>query len=295
VGDAIGTHALWEAGDRVAVAVSGGLDSVVLLDLLHHTAAWHEGRLSVVTLDHGTRPSATADAERVVELADRYGLVCTRLALGLGPTASEAQCRTARYAALDGLDVDRVALGHHQRDQAETVLLQLLRGAGARGLRAMRWRRGRYVRPLLDTPHADLEAWAAHRGLEWQEDPTNHEPRFTRNRVRAELLPLLESIRPGAVRSLARSARVSAAEDEWLTALVDQDPVARRTDRWPRAWVANQPLALVGRALRRARPDATTSQVDAVRAAAARGGGRVAMGNDAAWIIDEDHVWLDET
>ena len=115
VGDAIARHRLWDRGQRVAVAVSGGLDSIVLLNVLLETRRWHGGILEVVTVDHGLRPDGAADADFVAERAMALGLPLHRFALVL-PDASEASAREARYAVFDALPVDRVALGHHRDD-----------------------------------------------------------------------------------------------------------------------------------------------------------------------------------
>ena len=137
VGECIAREALWEPGHSVAVAVSGGLDSMVLLDVLHELTAWHGGRLTVITVDHGTRPSSSDDAAFVQEFCVARDLPCERARLELGESASELVCREARYDVFERLCVDRVALAHHRDDQAETVLLQLIRGAGTRGLGGM--------------------------------------------------------------------------------------------------------------------------------------------------------------
>jgi len=165
VAEAVARHRLWANGDRVAVAVSGGLDSVCLLDLLQQTAGMHGGALSVVTVDHGTRPGSAEDADFVEALCAERGVPCTRIDLALGRDASEAGCRAGRFLAFEALDTEVVALAHQRDDQAETVLVNLLRGTGPLGLEGMAWRRGHYVRPLLDTPRAALSAWATWRGL----------------------------------------------------------------------------------------------------------------------------------
>jgi len=225
VGAYVREHALWSAGDRVAVALSGGADSVVLLDLLAETRAWHGAQLSVVTVDHGVHSASAAHATFAKALAAERGLDCVVASLHLGEHASERACRDGRRAVYDALDVDRVALAHHADDQAETVLINLLRGSGARGLGGMRPRRGRLVRPLLGEPRAALRDWAEARSLAWVEDPTNADPRYTRNRVRAELMPVLEAIRPGASAVIARSSAWCAADDDALQALCEElDP-----------------------------------------------------------------------
>lgn len=219
VGELIAQRRLWAAGDRVSVAVSGGLDSVVLLDLLVETKEWHRGRLSVVTIDHGTRPGSTADADFVEALAKGYGLEVSRVLLSLGSEASELDCREQRYRVFAGLGVDRVALGHHTDDQAETVLLQLVRGAGSKGLGGMRYRRGPYVRPLLGSRRSEILAWAQWRGIEWRDDPSNRTLRFHRNRLRHQVLPLLEEMRPGCTVAIARAAESLALESDLVEQL----------------------------------------------------------------------------
>ena len=222
VGECIAREALWEPGHSVAVAVSGGLDSMVLLDVLHELTAWHGGRLTVITVDHGTRPSSSDDAAFVQEFCVARDLPCERARLELGESASELVCREARYDVFERLCVDRVALAHHRDDQAETVLLQLIRGAGTRGLGGMRARRGRYVRPLLQESRLALEEWAAWRTLPWRQDPSNTDHRFLRNRVRHQVLPMLESIRPGSAATLARAADNLAVDSDYLSSVAEQ-------------------------------------------------------------------------
>ncbi len=280
----VNEHALWAPGDAVAVAVSGGLDSVALLDLLHCTRAAHGGELQVVTVDHGTRESSRGDAAFVRDLAASLDLPFVGARFELGADASEAACREARHSVFRGLDARRVALAHHRDDQAETVLLQLLRGTGTRGLAGMRWRSGRLVRPLLDVRRAELEAWAEHRGLRWREDPTNTDRRFLRNRVRAEVMPLLESLRPGAVEALARSAAVAGEDDAWLTEAARAQS-GGSADGLDVEWVANGPPALIGRAILAIAPATSAAQIREIRGAARRGAGAVRVESHGLWEV----------
>ena len=285
VGEGLG--ALWSPGDRVAVAVSGGVDSVCLLDLLHVMARWHGAELVVATADHGTRAAGAAEVRFVEGLALERGLDVHVAHLDLGPGASEGRLREARYAWLAALDVDRVALAHHRDDQAETVLLALLRGHGVRGLGGMRPRTGRYVRPLLDVGREDLLRWALHRGLTWVEDPTNASREPLRNRLRHEVLPLLEEARPGARRALARSARLAATDEGWISARVNA-PEGRD---WPvEVLRGDEPLAR--RALLAAVPDLRAAHVDAVLEAARRGRGIVAIGRGREIRVRRGRVLL---
>ena len=218
------------AGDGVAVAVSGGADSLALLHALRALAGPRGWRLAVVTVDHGLRPGSAADAAFVADHAKAIGLPARVRTLApadldqhrrAGP---EGAARAARYGALwpaaDELGCRWLATGHTLDDQAETVLLQLLRGAGPDGLAGMAVRGGRLLRPLLGAHRAETRACCAAIGLEWREDPTNAGDGPLRNRVRQRLLPLLEELRPGATRALARTAALAADERDWLDRLV---------------------------------------------------------------------------
>jgi tRNA(Ile)-lysidine synthase len=218
------------AGDGVAVAVSGGADSLALLHALRVLAAPRGWRLAVLTVDHGLRPGSAADAAFVADHAKALGLPARVLALAPGELARhrdagpEGAARAARYGALwpaaDKLSCAWLATGHTLDDQAETVLLQLLRGAGPDGLAGMAVRTGRLLRPLLAVRRRETRAACAAAGLAWREDPTNDDGGPLRNRVRTQLLPLLEELRPGAARTLARTAALAADDRDWLDPLV---------------------------------------------------------------------------
>ncbi|MEC7948311.1 MAG: tRNA lysidine(34) synthetase TilS [Myxococcota bacterium] len=246
----IRTAGLWAADQVVVVAVSGGLDSVVLLDVLHRTAGGHGGRLRVASCDHGLRPESAAEVRDVGTLAAQLGLPFTplRLDVAAGPDLA-SRCRNARRAALRGLGADRIATGHHQDDQAETVLHHLLRGSGLHGLQGMRALAPPFCRPLLDEPRSALRAYARERSLAWVEDPSN--PASLRGRIRA-VMPSLDSLHGGAGRALARSAGLLARDAAHLEALTEA--------AWGRAFAAGglslsifrrEPEALQARMLRR--------------------------------------------
>jgi tRNA(Ile)-lysidine synthase len=218
------------AGDGVAVAVSGGADSLALLHALRVLAGPRRWPLAVLTVDHGLRPGSAADAAFVADHAKALGLPARVLALGpadleahraAGP---EGAARAARYGALwtatHELGFPWLATGHTLDDQAETVLLQLLRGAGPDGLAAMTVRSGHLLRPLLGVRRSQTRACCAAAALPWREDPTNAGQEPLRNRVRTRLLPLLEELRPGATQALARTAALAADERDWLDPLV---------------------------------------------------------------------------
>ncbi|MEW6753490.1 MAG: tRNA lysidine(34) synthetase TilS, partial [Candidatus Latescibacterota bacterium] len=214
-------------GEVLVVAVSGGVDSTVLVDVLDRTRNALPLDLHVAHLDHQLRPDSAEDSRFVAALARSRGLPFTggacavqRLAAQAG-LSLEAAARQARYEFLDQVARDQgarlVALGHHAADQAETVLLHLLRGSGAAGLAAMPvLARGRYLRPLLGLDRPHLEAYAAQANLSFREDVSNRDPRFLRNRLRHELLPVLRTYNPAVVQALGRTARILHDEEAYL-------------------------------------------------------------------------------
>jgi tRNA(Ile)-lysidine synthase len=213
-------------GERILVAVSGGADSVALLAALEALTPDWSFRLTVAHLDHGLRGSDGAQDRQFVEaLAARFHYPCVSEAASLedGPNL-EARARATRYRFLDRAarraECGRIAVGHTQGDQAETVLLRLLRGAGARGLAGMAPRTGRLIRPLLECSREEALEFLRARGLPWVEDATNRNERFARNRVRHRLLPaLVADAGPGIIRGLARTAALLRDEDRLLDEL----------------------------------------------------------------------------
>jgi len=218
-------------GDRYLVGVSGGADSVALLHLLREIGF---GKLIVGHLNHGLRGrEARLDAKFVEKLAGELGLpfvgeVIDTWALAKEQSISiETAAREARYAFFGQVAKRRrcraLLLAHQADDQVETFLHNLLRGTGPAGLAAMRpaaERRGLLLlRPLLGIWRAELVAWLQERGLKFREDPSNADPQFTRNRIRHQMIPLLEEAYGREVRAaLWRAAEITGAENEWLAA-----------------------------------------------------------------------------
>ncbi len=212
------------------VAVSGGNDSMALLDLLHRGQTVHGRSLVVGQVDHGIDPSSHLAAELVREAAATRGLPFLAATCALGPNVSETRARTARRGALRALAQEcgatAIVLAHHADDQAETVLLRLVRGSGPAGLAAMAPRRGPWVRPLLGTRRADLARHVESAGLTTWTDPANADPRHLRSWLRHAVTPLLTERLPDVVERLgdacaqARNARVAAdAMPELIEAL----------------------------------------------------------------------------
>lgn len=213
-------------GSRLLLAVSGGNDSLVLLHVMAQLRDDLGLRLHVACLDHGMRGAAGAtDAAFVREQAEALGLE-----VSLGQTAglrSEADARRARYDFLAdtavSIGASHVATAHHADDQAETVLLNLLRGSGLRGLAAMQARAPlpghpqlTLLRPFLSVRRAELRAWSRARGLTPRQDASNEDRRLLRNRLRHDVLPLLRSVRPQVDQSLLRLADNAAADHDFI-------------------------------------------------------------------------------
>jgi tRNA(Ile)-lysidine synthase len=265
------------AGDRVLVALSGGPDSVAMLHVLRELE--RRGELAVAGVAHLNHGLRGADA-------DQDELFCRELATGLAlpievgradvarlarerRRSLEDTARTVRYAFLHDaagrLDADVIAVGHSLDDQAETFLLRLIRGAGTRGLAAIRPRAGRVVRPLLEIRRADLRRYAADHDLAFREDATNQDLGFARNRVRHELIPQLERYSPAVQAILAGEAALAGEDEEYLeaAAIESSASIVLRTERGleiDAARLAQLPPALASRVVRRALVDGSAGR-----------------------------------
>lgn len=218
----------------LAVAFSGGADSSALLLACH--ARW-PGQVRAIHVHHGLQSAADGFQWHCEQLCARHGIalkVCAIDARNVQGQSPEDAARQGRYAALiqaawqpwfdaQGAELDAVcsmALAQHADDQVETLLLALSRGAGVAGLAAMpgHWQRAglEWFRPLLAVPGQALRDWLRLRGLSWIEDPTNADPGYTRNRIRAQLLPVLEQVFPQFRNTFARSSAHCAQASELL-------------------------------------------------------------------------------
>ena len=222
-------------GLPLAVALSGGADSVALL--VACAEKW-PGQVYAIHIHHGLQAAADDFERHCVALCAQLNVpliiqrVDARHASGESP---EDAARKARYKAFSAaaqaghgqIAIKDIAIAQHADDQVETILLALSRGAGLPGLAAMpaRWERDgiTYHRPLLTVPGALLRAWLVERGISWVEDPTNSDERFTRNRIRARLLPALEEAFPQFRETFARSARHAAQGQALLLEVAQQD------------------------------------------------------------------------
>ncbi|HEV8447753.1 MAG TPA: tRNA lysidine(34) synthetase TilS [Gemmatimonadaceae bacterium] len=220
--------------DRIVLAVSGGLDSMALLDAA--AAVMERERLLIATYDHGTGAAARDACALVQREAAARGTECV-VGRARGPLpGSEAAWRDARWSFLR--EVARasratIATAHTADDQIETVLMRIMRGAGPRGMAAL-LARGEVLRPLLDVRRSTLLNFAAARGVEWVEDPTNASRRFLRNRIRHDLLPALRRVNPlidDELLDLGRRAAEWRLETDSAADVISRvDPVARTAD-----------------------------------------------------------------
>jgi tRNA(Ile)-lysidine synthase len=275
------------AGDRVLVAFSGGADSTALLAALAELRdAGELKEVLALHVDHGLRAGSALDADACAVACARLGVELRRASVKVAAGNVQASARRARYAALRReaalTDATRIATGHTRDDQVETILLRLMRGAGARGLAGIPPRRGCIVRPLIDRSRAEVIGYLEERSLPHLEDPTNATPRYLRNRVRAEVIPALRALAPRVEQAMARAADLLRDDDRALAArarrLVVRDDVP--VDR-----LLAQPVAVRRRVVRALWRRATSRRggleaghVDAVMALLERGKpGRAAL------------------
>ena len=264
---AISLHRILEPGERVVVAVSGGPDSLALLSILRELLPVVPLHLTVAHFDHGWRADSTDDRDFVAAIAAKWGFDFHTARAAADTPHTENAARTARYAFLRQTAAQTnstaIALGHTRDDQVETLLLHLLRGSGSRGLAAMRRRDGDLARPLLDIARSEIEAYLSRLHLTARRDATNEDPRFTRNRLRQQLLPAIEAFDPAARELLARTADILSEEDRFLEAQVGDlaDDIAKDREAF-----AQLPPALQRRVIRRLVPNAAFLEVEALRA-----------------------------
>ena len=214
---AIERHAMFSPGDLAVVAVSGGPDSMCLLDVLGCLAGELGLRLHVAHLNHHMRDQAESDARMVSEASERYGIPCTvghadvpKVAQDTGTGLEEAG-RIARYRFFrqvkEAAGAQKIALGHNLNDQAETVLMRLFRGGGTEGLAGIRPAKGDVVRPLIYVPREWIEEYCREKNLPTIIDVYNLDLRFTRNMVRRKVLPLLSDLfNPSLAETLSQVA-----------------------------------------------------------------------------------------
>jgi len=270
----IRTKTLFEPGQHLLVAVSGGPDSVALVSLLHRLRTPWRLTLSAVHGNYGLRGSESdGDQECVEALCRKLDIPLHTMRLNVRNrargTSLQAAARDARYSALRTIahrcGADRIAVGHTADDQAETVLLWMLRGAGLSGLSGMpACREGIIVRPLYEIRRREILAYLQSEELSFRRDSSNDKPIYLRNRIRHEIIPALQRVSPASVKALCRLADVCREDDRYLDEQVAAQ-CAARVDQLPdgkqmveRSFLRDLPLAvqrrLIHSSLRRCSP-----------------------------------------
>ncbi len=279
-------------GTLVLCAVSGGADSMCLLHVLQTLSVSDGFCLAAAHYNHGLRGEAAgADAAFVRAWCETRQIP---FVLGEGDVAGQAKARgmgieetarAMRYAFLEGtaaaLGARRIATAHNADDNAETLLLHLVRGAGLRGLAGIPPRRQSVVRPLLTTGRAEIEAYLTRHGVPHVEDASNADMGFRRNRIRHQVMPLLREMNPDITAGMTRTLRALRADNDYLTAAAWRAASSARSDGdilvIPAADVAGQPDPVAARAVQRlleraaGAPAGTAAQLEAI-VALARGG-----------------------
>jgi tRNA(Ile)-lysidine synthase len=258
---------LFARGQHLLLAVSGGPDSMALLSLLHELArSWHLS-LTVVHFNYGLRGGESdADESFVRSWCDQWGIpfIVQRPVLPKRHRVSslQAAAREVRYGVMQQiareLNADRIVVGHTANDQAETMVMWMLRGAGLSGLAGMPYvREGIIVRPLLASTREEVLAYLDQKGVPYRYDASNDKPLYQRNRIRKEVMPVLTRLRPAAVRVLQRQAEMLRDDETYLEQIVDgvvsslvsEDEEGRQ--RLNRQGIASLPVALQRRLIRR--------------------------------------------
>jgi len=261
-------NGLIPAGCSVVAGVSGGADSVALLRVLTRLAPEMDVRVFAAHFNHGIRGAAAdADEAYVIALCEDYGVPLyreradvPRLARKYGHTLEE-EARLARYAFLERarahFGAQLIAVAHHKDDQAESVLLHLIRGSGLAGLSGMKAQRGALVRPMLCVSRAEIEAFLEEEGIAFCTDATNFIPEGTRNRVRLNVIPYIEeNINPAFTQTLCSTAELLRRDEEYLSSLARAAlEAAAREGGYDRREIAALPQPLKTRAIRLALAD----------------------------------------
>ena len=238
-------HRMFEPGDTVAAAVSGGPDSVAMLHGLLELKDELGISLAVAHLDHGFRDESASEAEFVGKMAESLGLPFytekARLKERLEglPVNRQAKAREARYEFLEraaiALKAGKIAIAHTTDDQAETVIMRLIRGSGTQGLAAIPPIRGKIVRPLLYASREEILGYLSEKKIGSVSDPSNLKKIYVRNRIRLELMPTLKSYNPRIMEALSKMAELLRADEEFLDSCAQEavERLARRGNDQP--------------------------------------------------------------
>ena len=217
----ISEHKLIQQGDKIIVGVSGGPDSVCLLHFLNEIRSEFDLDLTIAHVNYGLRGKESDQDEAFVKkLAGKYNLPCKILQPKSSASEStnlEASLRDVRYNFFHKLateeKADKIAVAHNRDDQVETILMFFLRGSGLKGLSGMDYQQSNIIRPLLDSSRADILAYSKTQNLDYRQDKTNQDTKFTRNKIRHDLIPLLgKEYNPNIKETLTQASRITRGE-----------------------------------------------------------------------------------
>lgn len=212
-------------GDTLGAAVSGGVDSMVLLHILCRIKDALGVDIAALHMEHGIRGEASREDMHFVQAAcEALGVRCITARADVPAIAKEkglsveTAARQERYAFLDAQDFGWIVTAHHMDDNAETVIMNLVRGSGLSGLCGIPERRGKYIRPMLSISRGEIEVYANENSIKYVQDSTNDDTAYTRNYIRKEVLPRLGRINEGAAANIARTAKLIAEDEDALEA-----------------------------------------------------------------------------
>ena len=310
----IRSRGLVDDGQHLLVAVSGGPDSVALLSLLHRLHSSWSLTLTAVHFNYGLRGAESDDDEEFVaafcrELGVPLHVRRLEVQARLRRTSLQAEARDLRYRATmdiaEECGADRIAVGHTADDQAETVLLWMLRGAGLTGLSGMpAFREGNIIRPLYEIRRQDILAYLHDEGLSFRQDSSNAKPLYLRNRIRQEVLPILQRLVPSSVDALCRLANVCREDDRYLdeqvATLCDAQVKQERDGAWvmDRLFLEGLPLAIRRRVVRSllrrysplAQPPSIRTVERCLQAVMKRGSEKRFVMKSAQLVVEKDFV-----
>ena len=238
--ETIEKNKLINAGEIIGVAVSGGSDSMCLLDFLNEHKQKFEIDIVAIHLDHGIRPTSQEDAIFVANFCKEKGIRLMKTRVDVPKYAKEKSinleqaARECRYnyfeAILNKGIVDKIALAHHMSDQAETILMHILRGSGLNGATGMNYVRGNYIRPMLNTEKFEILSYINEHYIEYVTDETNIDSSYSRNYIRNEIMPLIRDKFPNAERAICAFGKNCKEDSDFIHSQISMDLIIQESN-----------------------------------------------------------------
>lgn len=305
---------LFKAGDVVGVACSGGIDSICLLHYLNSIKDDLDIELVAVNIDHQIRPNSADDTAFVADFCRRNRIRCYKFKVNALEIAKEQKlcleeaARIARYKAFDALVekgyVDKIAVGHHVQDQAETILLNIFRGAGLKGASGMKTVQGHYVRPMLNTTKDEIYTYMSINNLDHVEDQTNGDNEYSRNYLRNEIMPKLRQHWKNIDGNVLSFSKICKQDDEYIENQISYDDLIfeKNLVRIPLYEFA-YPESVTNRILRKAfnhlgkLKDIEKKHLDIIKGMVASGenGSKISLPNSIKASLEYDYLTLSVT